>query len=106
MGNKEQELSTFFLAFIGQQVTITVTLTSVVNFTDENGNTVETMPVFYEGILLDHDDEYYYLGSTPNEITQAVKKKQVVHIIVMEQKDIYEEILDSMPKPDKKEDVN
>lgn len=106
MVNKEQELSTFFLAFIGQQVTITVTSTSVVNFADENGNTVETMPVFYEGILLDHDDEYYYLGSTPNEITQAVKKKQVVHIMVMEQKDIYEEILDSMPKPGKKEDVN
>jgi hypothetical protein len=103
--NKEPELSTFFLAFMAQEVIITTTVSTTVNFTDEVGNTVEIMPIFYEGILLDHDDEYFYLGENPNEINQAVKKTCVIHMMVKQNKDLYEEILDSMPKPGKG-DVN
>jgi len=98
--------STFFLAFCGQPVTITVTLTSNVNFQDENGVTVESMPIFYEGILLDYDTDYLYLGETPNEITQAVKKSLIAHIIVKEDKHVFDEILDQMGGPTRNEDVN
>lgn len=102
----ENEINTFFLAFIGQEVIITVKSNTTVNFTDEQGHTLETMPVFYEGVLLDKDEDYYYLGAGPNEITQAVKKTEVMHIMVKPNKDIYEEVLDSMPDPESDEDVN
>jgi hypothetical protein len=99
MNGKEQEITTFFLAFIGQEVIITTNCNTTVNFSDEAGNTVEIMPIFYEGILLDHDQEYLYLGENPNEINQAVKKSSVIHIMVKSNKDLYEEILDQMPNP-------
>lgn len=98
--------STFFLAFCGQPVTITVTLTSNVNFSDENGNVVETIPIFYDGILLDYDSDYLYLGENPNEINQAVKKSLIAHIMVKEDKHVFDEILDQMGGPTRKEDVN
>lgn len=106
MMNKEQELTTFFLAFMGNEIIITTTVSTTVNFTDEAGNTAETIPVFYEGILLDEDDKFYYLGKNPNEIDQAVPKAMVLHIMTKPTSDIYEEILDQMEKPTKKEDVN
>lgn len=98
--------STFFLAFAGQFVTITVSLTSQVNFSDHEGNSVETMPVFYEGILLDYDNEYYYLGDNVSAITQAIKKPSVIHIMIKDDKKVFDEILDQMPGPERKEDVN
>jgi hypothetical protein len=104
--NKEPELSTFFLAFMAQEVIITTTVSTTVNFTDQDGNTAETIPVFYEGILLDEDDKFYYLGKNPNEIDQAVPKAMVLHIMTKPISDLYEEILDSMGNPTKQEDVN
>lgn len=101
----DKELDTFFLAFMGQEIIITTKVHTSVNFTDENGNTMETIPIFYEGILLDQDADHYYLGEGPNEINQAIPKSMVLHIMTKPNKDIYEEILDSMPKPNK-EDVN
>lgn len=103
--NTEQEFSTFFLAFIGQLVTITVGINSEVNFSDDNGATVQSIPMSYEGILLDENNDYYFLG-TPKEITQAVRKTRVVHIMVVEQKTLFDEILETMDRPENKEDVN
>lgn len=103
MKKNEQELDTFFLAFMGQRITITVNLTVS---TPQTSTDFEEVPVYYEGILLDKDDEYYYLGSTPNEITQAVKKSSVIHIMLFEETDPYKEFLDQLPTPDKKEEIN
>lgn len=94
----------FGQTFIGQDVTITVNVTNSVNFEMNNGGTVETMPLFYEGILMDIDDEYYYLGDNPIEISHAIRKSSVVHIIINEQKTMYDALLDSVPND--KEDAN
>ena len=102
---KEQEFSTFFLAFHGQLVTITVGINSEVNFSDDNGATVQSIPMSYEGILLDENNEYYFLGNT-KEITQAVRKTRVVHIMVVEQKTLFDEILETMGGPENKDEVN
>lgn len=97
--------TTFFLAFAGQLVTITTSLQTKVSFSDEQGNSVETFPIVYEGILLDYDHEYLYLGQSVNEINSAIKKSNIVHLMVKEETSILDEILDSMPNP-KKEDIN
>lgn len=107
--NKEKDLTTFVLAFENQNVIITTNITTKQSVHDESGIPLtESLPVFYEGILLDYDEDYYYLGETnnPNEITQAIKKINVVHIMVHEQKDEFETILDQLPFPKNKEDVN
>jgi hypothetical protein len=102
---KEEILSTFLLAFGGQLVTITTSLNANVGFQDDQGNQVESMPILYEGILLDIDNDYLYLGHSINEINSAVRKSHVVHISVKQETNVLEEILQSMPDP-KKEDIN
>lgn len=107
--NKEKDLTTFVLAFENQNVIITTNLTTNQTAMDQSGMPLtESLPLFYEGILLDYDEEYYYLGETnnPNEITQAIKKINVVHIMTNETKDPYETMLDQLPFPKNKEDVN
>jgi hypothetical protein len=88
-------LGTFFLAFVGQKCNITTNLKMQVG---QNSPDSGTFPVFYEGILLDFDDEFYYLSENAIEINQAVKRSEVVHIIVSEEKDLFTQILDEMPK--------
>lgn len=105
-GNEVDVNSTFFLAFVGQKVCISIDVQHTINFETADGVNVETMPLYYEGILLDYDKQYYYLGRTPIEITQAIRKDTVIHIMVIEEKSIYEEMLNQMSPPEKNEDVN
>lgn len=101
----DKELTTFFLAFENQPVTITVNMTANSMAETEGGIAQESFPIFYEGILMDYDKDYYYLGNGI-EISQAVKINNVVHIISMEQTDPYSEFLDSMPVPDDNNGIN
>lgn len=107
--NKEKDLTTFVLAFENQNVIITTNLTTNQSVHDESGMPItESLPLYYEGVLLDYDEDYYYLGETnnPNEITQAINKKSVIHIMVHEKKDEFETLLDQLPAPKNKQDVN
>lgn len=87
--------STFFSAFVGQQITVT---TNLMVSAQESSVDLSSFPVYYEGILLDFDDEYFYLGRTPSEINQAIRRSQIIHIIVTEEQDPFTEILNSMTK--------
>lgn len=99
-GHKENLIqSTFFLAFVGQKIAITVNANHTIGTDMGDGTSIETLPMFYEGILLDYDEEYYYLGKSPNEIIQAVNRKASIHIMVIEDKTVFDEILDQMPEP-------
>lgn len=108
--NGKDELNTFFLAFVGQPITITtdVMVTSIAGADHEGFPVTETIPLMHEGVLLDFDEEYYYLGpeNDPNQITQAVPKSAVKHIVVLNDEDIYSKLLEDFPNPDKKEEIN
>jgi|GEM_PF-2150468 len=107
--NKEKDLTTFFMAFENQNVIITTNLSTNQTIFDQSGAPVtESLPLYYEGVLLDYDEEYYYLGETnnPNEITQAVKRINAVHFMIHEPKDLHEIMLDQLPVPKNSEDVN
>lgn len=60
-------------------------------------------PLVVQGYILDVDDEYYYIGTTVEEVTEAVKKDVVDHISIIKVKDNFDEILDDMPTPTKKD---
>jgi hypothetical protein len=94
-------LSTFLMAFGGQVITVTTTLIVKGSYQDR----LETMPVMYEGILLDHDSEFLYLGENINQIDQAINKNQVIQIALKAETNELDEILESMPDP-KKEEIN
>lgn len=105
-GPKDKNLDSFVLTFMQRPVAITINQNHTINFQTDESSSVETMPMFYEGILLDYDDTYYYLGKTASEITQAITRSSVVHIQVMEEKNIYDQILEEMPDTPEGSEVN
>lgn len=108
MIKKEDDYSTFHLAFVGELVSITTNITGQMTQSTDAGIITESFPVFYEGILLDEDENYYYLGidNDPIEITQAVRKSIVVHIMISSEKSEEERILDSLATPKRREEIN
>lgn len=103
---KEQEYSTFFLAFIGQSVVLTINMLGSMTSDSEHGSITESFPISYEGILLDEDNEHYYLGKTPNEITDFIPKNIVVHGKISDDLDIVNQVLNEMPDPESEQEIN
>lgn len=42
----------------------------------------QTAPVICEGFLLDEDEEFFFFGTTPEEVTDAIKRSEVVRIFL------------------------
>jgi hypothetical protein len=99
-----ERLDTFLLSFGGQEVTITVSLTG--SFQDSHGNVIDSVPMMYDGILLEHDDNYVYLGKNINIVDQAITKSTIVHVALKKEISELDQILDGMLMPSKKEDIN
>ncbi len=84
----------FFKTFRNEFVSI-LTRTQI-EHTVSTATSVESMktPLNIKGFLLDIDDDYYYLGMTPEFINQTVKIDEVIHIeIVPEEADLMEQLL-------------
>ena len=71
--------------------------------------TVYTQNVI-RGYMVDEDDEYYYIGHNPESFSQAVNKRDIVHIgigneneDVVEQQDLLDGLVD---RPESKSDYN
>lgn len=84
--NNEEIVDTFFLAFVGELVGIVY---------NAGKNAVQL-----SGYLLDYDDEYYYLGDSEEEITNAIKKNRVIHIQVLDPENEYQQILEELEVPE------
>lgn len=85
------ELSeTFFLTFIGEFVEI------VGSFFHEK---VE-VPINIQGYILDTDNNYYYIGDSPEEITSAIRKDSVIYIQILKNVDPLEEVLRDWEVPE------
>lgn len=100
------EFSLFLLTFIGEQVRIYTKLRIEETQADGEQSFTNSSPVVIQGVLLDTDGDYYYLGATPNQVTQAVKIKDVSIIQIEEKFDPYTELLDGLPIPSEDKDVN
>lgn len=106
MNGKEKDLDTFFLAFAGQQIVVTIDKDTSITSSSEHGTVTETYPMSFEGILLDYDLDYLYLGKTPNEIDQAIPLSRRVHIKLNDETNLVNEFLTNLPGPQKDEDIN
>ncbi len=97
MGRKKS-LTTFHLSFIGEEVEM------IVNIKSAQGE--EGMPLIINGWLLDMDDIYFYIGNTPNAISQCVVREDVRLIAIVEEFNQLDEVLKNVPTPKNKEEGN
>jgi hypothetical protein len=66
----------------------------------------ESGRLLIRGYLLDYDDDYYYLGAGPLEITGAIKKEPIAVVNITKEIDPAMEVLQNSPDPLKDEDIN
>ena len=103
---KEETTSLFHLSFVGELVEILMPLYRKNVQGNEEGIMDQTIPIVVQGYILDADDEFLYLGDTPEEITKGIKREDVRYIEVIKEANPYDEVLDNMPTPNGKNGAN
>lgn len=91
-----EESETFFFSFMGEYVEICGSF--------YHGNDEAAIKI--QGYLLDIDNVYIYLGDTPDEISNAVKKERVIWISVYTPDNEYRRILTDLEVPESDEEKN
>jgi hypothetical protein len=87
----------FWSTFVGEYVEIACEFETT---------TSGKLPVALQGYLLDADEEYYFLGKNPIEISSTVKRDKIAYIEIIEDVDQATMILEEMPVPETEEENN
>jgi hypothetical protein len=104
--NQSDEIDTFVLAFMGEFVSI-ITDIMIIEYNQSEVQTLEqNAPMIAQGFLLDIDNNFFYLGDNPLEVTQAISKNRVTMVRIDRKKSKYEEMLEELGDPNKREDIN
>lgn len=93
MSNEE---SRFFLTFIGEYVQLTLKISAKTEAQTEDATVLEEGPIVLQGFLLDEDKKYYYLGGSPDHVTDAIKKVTVARVRIVEVRTKADDIFDAM----------
>lgn len=86
--------------FFGQYVRITMDMLISQSMEDGEERVTKTLPLGYDGVLLDEDDIYYFIGPDFHSISDMIRKDMVMSISVIEQKDELTELLENIPDGD------
>lgn len=87
--------STLYSVFVGNTVLITTTVNQTNRISLPDGIMTETLPIFVEGVLMDIDDENYYLGDGQN-VSNFVNKKLVLQMELKEEENKFKKLLESV----------
>jgi hypothetical protein len=89
---RNKEINCLFEIFASEHIHILMRLN--VEKTKQTSKEIEIIkaPLSVSGYLTDEDDFYYYLGSEPNKYEQAIRKDDVLHIELYQEKTELEEI--------------
>ncbi len=98
--------SLLYINFIGELVEVVLKSTQKIIHGNEDGVDESTHPIAIQGFLMDEDEEYYFLGDTMTSMSKAVRKDQIVCIQMLEQKTVFDEILEEMPVPNEDTERN
>ena len=94
----------FFVNFIDQVVELTTK--TIITDSDETNDRYASYPMVFGGILVDYDEEYYYLSTEiGGPVFQAVDRHNVLHISVKNM-DEGDSLLDEFPTPNDKNQIN
>lgn len=88
----------FFLTFVGEFVEIVGSTLS--------GDGTAIVPLVVTGFLLDLDDKFYYLSDDGMSVKRAIKITDLKAIEIVETKTHFDQMLDNVLIPDKKEQSN
>lgn len=85
--------------FVGQEVEFIMSVYFKQEDHSEEGSLIQQNPLAVRGFVLDIDDDYIYLGDTPNGITRFVRKNLIAggDIVKESTNDGFDEILNSLP---------
>lgn len=100
MTNKEKPhdfvSDAFFYSFFGEHIEC------IGSFKHED----EEIGLKVEGILLDADDTWYFLGDTDEEIVCCIRQNDVTSIRFVTENNEYQNILQDMGSPTDSEEIN
>jgi hypothetical protein len=72
----------------------------------ENGKFEKKKPFVIAGYLIDFDDEWVYIGSSEDQISDMIKVKRIITIGKSAPVDEYESMLDEVPTPENDDEFN
>jgi hypothetical protein len=98
MTQKPEFDTVFASTFVGETIFVTTNVVQTNRVIIANDMQTETIPLCLEGVLMDLDDDYLYLGDG-KEISNAVKKDFILQIEVKEDEDPYKTLLENIPGP-------
>lgn len=77
----------FFNSFVGELVEIMTNRMSTVITQTEEGTETGEYPWAITGYLLDEDENFYYIGRSPTEVSSAIKKEIVIGVTITDNPD-------------------
>lgn len=95
-----------FDVFLGENVIITIDTQSSITHSSEHGTMTESYPTEFDGILLDYDDENFYLGDLLTGVREAIPQARRISIKLDDGMEVINKVLEQMPDPQTEEDVN
>lgn len=104
--DEQRESEVFLLSFIGERVMILTDFVLTAATDGEESSLVEYstgQPLVVEGYMLDSDYNYVYVGSTAEQVSNAVRKDRIVFIQLVEERDVLGEILNNLGSKNKRE---
>jgi hypothetical protein len=84
----------FFDTFAGEEVRIFTKVSVSEGIETEQGTIKQEAPMTVVGFLLDFDEEYYFVGDGPDQVSSAVKIDQVALIQEVKKLDHYDLMLE------------
>lgn len=83
---KKNESDVFFMSFVGEHVQIITNISFAGQQLDseDSGPSSGPLPLIVEGIILDVDDRYIYLGTDEDEVSRAIRVSSVVMVQIKE----------------------
>lgn len=72
-----EKINLFLENFLGEEVELILTVYFKNEEHSEEGSIIQKNPLAVKGFVIDIDDEYIYLGDTPDGITRFVRKDLV-----------------------------
>lgn len=100
----KKKSTVFFDTFIGEFVDVISDLVETQRRETDQGITEMMKPLIIKGYVLDIDNDYVYLGETPNQVTYAVNKS-TIKIITLAMDELDERLV-NLPDPVNESEFN
>lgn len=83
--------------FLGEEVEVLIDMSRKSVQETKEGTLIDESPLATTGFVLDLDDEYCYLGRTPDEITKGIRFEYIIGVEIIKPKNMFDQALDDLP---------